>query len=154
MIHFERTFDYDLVRNIITHPAIYSHVCDDGCPTADKFQPITSDSIWYVLVKDDTELLGMFTFIPQNCATVEVHTTLFPISWGKRSHLAAKLVADWVWKNTPFVRIVTNVPSFNRIALRFAQLADMKQFGINEKSYRKDGELFDQIMLGMSKPCQ
>jgi len=148
---FERTLDYALIRKIITDPALYDHVSDDGSPSREDFQPLQSEAIWYVLAWDKHELLGCFSFFPQNSVCYEVHTCLLPNSWGSRAHTAALQVREWMFAKSPAVRIVTNVPEDNRLALRFAKTAGMQQYGVNPKSYLKHGHLMDQFLLGVSK---
>jgi RimJ/RimL family protein N-acetyltransferase len=157
MICIERTHDMELVRSIITHPKIYPHVTDDESPKVEDFKPIDSELIIHALVKDDDEVLGIWTLTPNNAATCEIHTCLLPNAWGYRGKQAAKIMLTWVWDNTSFVRIITNVPDSNRLALMFAKSVGMEQFGVNTKSFLKNGTLEDQIMLGISKgetPCQ
>ncbi len=150
---FERTSDYELVREIVTNPLTYDHVSDDGSPSREEYRPIESDSIWYMLVKDEDEMLGCFIFVPQNVACYEVHTCLLPTAWGSRAHTAAIGVREWMFQHSPAMRIVTNVPENNRLALHFAKHAGLEMYGVNQKSYLKGGVLYDQIMLGVSK-CQ
>ncbi len=69
-----------------------------------------------------------------------------------RALKAMRALFEWAWKNTPATRVVTKVPAFNRIALRFARRAGMTQFGINETSYRKNGTDHDQVLLGVTRP--
>jgi hypothetical protein len=45
------------------------------------------------------------------------------------------------------------VPAHNRLALAFAEAAGMKVYGRNHASFLKNGELLDQICLGLSKPA-
>lgn len=149
---FERTFDYALVKAIITHPAIYPHVSDDFSPSAEEYKPIESEFVWYVKVKDDGEILGVWIFVPENAICWKIHTCLLPTAWGARAAKAAKMMAQWIWKNTQCVRIITDVPETNRLALMFALKSGMTRYGMNPKSYMKDGKLLDQVVLGISKP--
>jgi hypothetical protein len=55
MIHIERSFDYGLIKAIMTHPAVYRHLTDDTAPPAAEFRPIVSDLIWYLLAWDGDE---------------------------------------------------------------------------------------------------
>jgi RimJ/RimL family protein N-acetyltransferase len=155
MIHFERSFDYELIRQILTHPKIYDHISDDGSPAREEYQPIEHEAIWYVIVRDVREegedLLGLWMFTPQNAVCWEVHTALLPCAWGPAGQRAARLLPEWIWANTPCRRIVTNVPETNRLALHFAAKAGMKVYGVNRQSWMKDGVLCDQICLGLSK---
>lgn len=146
----DRSKDYDLIQAIIQDPRIYDRLSDDGSPKREDFRPIESDQLIYLMVRDDRPL-GLFMFVPQNAICIEVHTCLLPESWGSKAKEAGKRAGEWIFTNTPFRRIVTNVPRYNRLALRFAEQCGMTTFGVNPKSYLKNGELHDQIMLGMSK---
>lgn len=152
MITIERTRDMVLIRNIMTHPKIYSKISDDGCPPAAEFQPAKDEMIIYALARDGSQPLGIWMLIPHNSVCWEIHTCLLPISYGERALKAAAAMLEWFWKHTDGNRLFTNVPSYNRLALRFAKKTGMKQFGVNEKSFLKDGKLYDQIMLGITKP--
>jgi len=153
LIHIERSTDYDLVRAIMTQPSVYGHLTDDFSPPAADYRPIEGDAIWYVIVWDDNDLLGLWLFVPQNGICWEVHTVLLPLAWGDRARRAAGVMLDWIWKNTPCRRIITNVPRDNRVAYHFALAAGMNVYGQNECSFLKNGKLHDQICLGISRPA-
>ena len=148
---FERTNDYCLVKQIITHPKIWPHVSDDFSPKVEVYEPIQHEAAWYVLVKDGQELLGLFALYPENRICWKVHTCLLPNSWGRRSKQAAREGVQWIFNNTECKRIITDVPEYNTLAYRFAEIGGMSQFGINHKSFQKDGKLHDVFMLGISK---
>lgn len=152
-IHFERTFDYELVRKVITHPKIWPHVTDDYSAPPDIWKPAETQLVWYVLAKDGDEILGVWTLIPENSVCWKIHTTLLPSAWGDRAKAAARSLAPWVWENTPCRRVITDVPENNRLALKFAKDAGMVEFGFNPASWLKNGQLWGQHMLGASK-CQ
>jgi RimJ/RimL family protein N-acetyltransferase len=155
MLTFERTQDLELVRSILTHPRIYPWISDDGAPAAADFQPVDHPAIWYVLVKEQLcggdRVLGLFLFTPQGAACWEVHTCLLPIAWGRRAAAAAAGAAEWLFEQTSCSRIVTTVPAYNRLALRFARAAGMTEYGRNPASYLKNGKLHDQVLLGLSR---
>jgi RimJ/RimL family protein N-acetyltransferase len=156
MITFERSTDYALVRRILTHPRIYDKISDDHSPAREDYRPIEHPSVWYVVARDvypeGHDLLGLWMLHPLNGICWEVHTALMPVAWGEKGLEAAHLLPDWIWENTPCRRIVTNVPSTNRLALHFALRAGMTIFGVNRASYLKDGKLCDQVCLGISPP--
>jgi RimJ/RimL family protein N-acetyltransferase len=147
---FERTTDASLVRSVLTDPAIWRGISDDSSPAREEYEPAMSETIWYVAVRDRAELLGLFVFVPQNAVCWEVHTCLLPHSWGDRAAQASREMSAWIWANTPCRRIVTTVPSFNRLALRFAKEAGLTQYGVNPASFIRDGRLHDQHLLGIS----
>ena len=149
---FERSEDWQLVKQIITHERIYPHVTDDFAPPAAEWEPLKHPDVWYCVARDCREVLGLWALIPENRICWKVHTCLLPIAWGERALRAALEFREWIWANTNCERLNTDVPVFNRIALRFAQAAGMEQFGVNPKSFKKGGRLHDQIMLGISRP--
>lgn len=149
---FERSRDWPLIKAIVTHPAIYPYVGDDFAPDPDNWEPYQDESIWYVLVKDGEEVLGLWAFIPHNQICWDVHTCLLPNARGSRARQAAQELAPWFWENTTCERVITEVPEYNRIALMFAKRAGMEVYGTNPKSFKKDGRLHDLILLGMSRP--
>lgn len=151
-VTFERTFDYELVKRIVTHPRIYPHVADDFAAKPEDWQATENDSIWYVLAKECAEVLGLFIFIPQYAICWDVHTCLLPLSYGAKAKEAGKGIIEWIWANTPCLRITTVVPEYNRLALKFAQASGLICFGVNPKSYMKNGKLWNLIQLGLSKP--
>lgn len=147
---FERSFDYELIRAVITQPEIYKFISDDGSPPREEYRPVESEAVWYVVVWDGNELLGLFMLVPENTVCWQIHTCLLPDAWGFRAQEAAKLLPAWIWEHTPCRRIVTNVPAPNRLALHFAVRAGMKIYGVNQASYLKHGVLCDQVCLGLS----
>jgi RimJ/RimL family protein N-acetyltransferase len=151
VIRIERSTDYALIRAIMCHNGIYRHISDDRCPPAAEFRPIESDDVWYAVVWDDNDLLGLWMLYPQNSVCWEIHTCLLPHAWGVRARRAASVMAAWIWENTPCERLITNVPANNRAAYHFALAAGMEVYGKNAKSFLKHGKLIDQICLGLSK---
>lgn len=150
MVKCERTFDLPLVRATMTHRRIYPHVSDDGSPSADDFSPIDSPLVYY-LAMDDGEHLGIFMLYPHNTVCFEVHTCLLPKAWGEKARQCTREGMHWMFENTSCRRIITNIPEYNRLALKLALDSGMSRFGTNPKSFMKNGTLYDQIMLGISK---
>lgn len=150
-MHFEQTLDMGLVRSVLTHPRIYPAITDDGCPGVETFEP--NPSMLYVTVRDKGELLGIFALEGRNAICYEIHTCLLPRAWGERAKQAARGMREWLFANTPCQRIITTIPLYNTLAVRFAVEAGMEEFGINPDSYLKGGKLYGQILMGVSK-CQ
>lgn len=157
MIKFERTTDLEFVRTVMTHPKIWDGISDDGSPPPDQFSPADSPAIHYVVAHDETGLIGVWAFYPQNSVCFDVHTMMMPRARGRRAVDAAQSVAAWMFEQTACKKITTTVPSCNPQALWFAKKAGMKVIGVNEKSFVKNGEIFDQTILGIQPedlPCQ
>ncbi len=147
----ERTFDMSEIRRIMTAPEVYSHISDDNSPAREDFQPVDDGRIIYIAISEkDGPMQGVFMCVPQNSICLEVHTCLTAPLFG-RSVEAAMRSLDWVWENTGFQRIFTNVPAYNSLAHRLAKRAGMLLFGINQHSFLKNGKLHDQLMLGLNR---
>jgi len=151
-LQFERTHDMMLAREILTHPKIWPWITDDSSPAPELFHPVDAEAYHYLVVRDVTELLGLFLFSPQTSVCWEVHTCLLPSAWGPRAAQAAREAQGWIWLETRCRRIVTAVPIYNRLALRFALAAGMTQYGRDPLSFERGGRLWDRILLGVSKP--
>lgn len=152
MIRFERTYDYALIKAVMSHPKLYSRMADDFSPLREAFEPLESPHIWYVKVSEDDKLLGIWVLIPHSKIEFEIHTCLLPESWGEPAFVASIGFSQWIWENTDCVSLTTNVPEFNRTALYFARRAGMWDWGRKLKSFSKGGRLYDQILLGMVRP--
>lgn len=152
-MRFERTTDWDLIRSVMTHPKLWEASADDFAPAREEFQPRKEPGIWYVALRAaGRELLGLFILAPQNAICWEIHARMLPGTWGLLASLAAHGIVEWIWAHTPCRRIVTHIPSTNRLAIRYAERAGFERYGVNPASWQKDGELIDLVLLGISEP--
>lgn len=146
----QRTHDMDLVSSIVCHPAIWPHLHDDGTP--DDWRPVDIDGLsWMLVTLDDGQVGGVFLVHALTSCCSEMHTALLPRMWGQEAAAAAQLLLTWAFRETDCKKMVTNVPAYNRAALRFAMAGGMQQEGTNRASFMRNGALVDQIMLGITK---
>jgi len=150
-IQLERTTDYRLLTALLRgHAELYYWISDDFSPSLEEASIIEHPDLWYVLARDpDGDLMGFFRLAPQTGICWELHTVM---RLNGKALEAMKALFEWLWQRTKIVRIVTNMPSFNRVAQCFARRAGLRQYGLNEKSYRKDGQNHDQILFGITRP--
>jgi len=150
-INFSESKDWETIRNIVTNQKIYPYVSDDFSPAPENYQPIQQEQAHYVLVRDGDELLGLWAFCEHTHICWQVHTCLLPIAYGERARIAAREMAEWIWNNTYCLRVITEIPEYNRLALRFARQSGMIDFGFNHACYLKHGVLYGVYLLGMSR---
>ena len=143
--------DEALISSTIRHPRIWPSVSDDGCPPPEEFTPQFSESVIYLGMFDADEFHGFFMLHRHNAICWEVHTCLLPSAWGRLSTFFAAECIDWIFSETDCRRLITNVPVGNVLAKRLAMSVGMTEFGLNPRSFLKNGEAIDQIMLGISK---
>lgn len=150
-MRIERTFDMELVKAVLTHPAIYPHITDDGCPPIDEFEPADHPSFYRLAVYDGEDVAGLFLFHPANMVCYEGHICLLPAHQGGDTRAAAKSALAWMFENTPCQKIMARVPAKNLPARRAVERAGMLEEGKLRKSLLKDGVLQDQILYGVEK---
>lgn len=146
-MNIERTSDMGVVHSILSHPAIWPHIHDDG---AIECAPTDHDNFYWMLVSDGAPA-GVFLLHAHNLVCYEVHTCLLPRIWGDGALQAARLCRAWMFENTPCQKLITNVPAYNVVALRFARRCGFTQEGVNRQSFLRNGELLDQHVLGLTK---
>lgn len=140
--------DMELIKSILMDDAIYPHIIDDGC---DEINPVFNDSMIWLVITENSQVCGAFMVHQHNRATWEVHTCLLPVIWGKKAKEAAHLLLKWFFSQPFNYKMVTNVPDMNRAAHMFALRAGLVLEGVNSKSFLKDGALYDQYVLGVTK---
>lgn len=149
-IAIERTNDIDFIKGVLLHPSIWGEIIDDGCPPKDDFTPLIADGIYWLKIAENNIPCGVFFLHPHNYVCYEGHANILPEARGRAVEYALAGIA-WMFKCTPCRRIITSVPENNFKALRFVEKVGFIRYGINEKSLLKNGELYDLIMLGVSK---
>lgn len=149
---FERTFDYELVRRIITHPKIYRWMVSDDAVAPDEYRTVEDPAIIYLLCLEGANILGLFMLIPQTSACIQVHVCLLPWARNERAIECYREGLAWTWANTNFAKVIGFTPAYNFAALRVAERAGMERVGVITKSLKKFGKLQDQIVLAISKP--
>jgi hypothetical protein len=151
-MHFERTTDYSLIRQILTDPDLYGRMGDDFLPPRKDFLVNTHPAIWYVLVVEGCKLLGMFGFFPENEICWAAHVALFRGIHPRVTHQAGEEIVEWLWRNTSCERLIASVPLSNPAAVRFGLRAmGLVRYGVNPRSFLKNGILQSQILMGRSR---
>lgn len=142
----EQTDDTDFIERCITHPKVWMASKDDGAGDPELFfLELDGKAIW-LRAGDD----GVFMLHPHNSVMWECHTMLLPSAYGRAVELG-KEALQWAWDNTGIMRVITNVPAFNPLALRMAKRVGFEQYAVNPNSFLKDGVLHDQFVLGINR---
>lgn len=140
------TKDAEFIERCVTHPDIWRATADDMCGDPNLYFFKDDGRTLWLRAGDD----GVFMLHPHNSIMYECHTMLLPVAWGRAAAIAKEAI-DWMWDNTNIIRLITNVPAFNVLALRMAKKVGFVQYGVNPRSFLKNEILHDQIMLGMDR---
>jgi hypothetical protein len=160
-VEFARLTNFALVREVLTHPAIYPLIGDDYSPPVEEFRVNEHPEILYlaawarvqgfVSVAEGGGMIGMFTLLPQNRVCWEVHVVMLPWASKQEKWEAARCLPAWLARHTPCRRLTAAVPSFHWPALIYGTHGiGMKYVGRQEKAFMKGGQLRDLIILGLS----
>ncbi len=145
-MRYQLTNDAEYVTRCLTSPSLWRMSSDDGMIGIDPelFFATIGNNIW--LRTPHGVLIGD----PRNFITCEAHLALLPEAAGIAVIICKGAIA-WMFENTQFERITTSIPEYNKLAIRLALKSGMELMGVNQKSFKKNGVLFDQYLYGISK---
>jgi len=93
-------------------------------------------------------------FIKLRPSVYELHSFVRPEGRGSWVKYHAKMVFDWIFKNTDATAIVTLCPKNNRMAIGAARYCGFKKYDTLEKSWIYKGEIFDMDAYVLHKECK
>ena len=139
----------ELVRRIMTIPKIWDVATEDG-QDYKYWQPADNDKRNWVIATDDIGLVGVIYIHSDNCYTAKLHPYVIPKRKGKGGYMI-KAFFSWFLRHWPWcVKLVASIPVCYPRVCQLAQRLGFSQEGINTASYKKNGELHDQLFLGIS----
>lgn len=138
----------DTINRIVSNPDIWNDITDDHASPVIVLQ---IPGLMWVLVKEEENICGAYLLEFRNCRCYEVHTCILPEYRGKKAIEIGKQGLEWIFNNTPCLKIITHVPECNPKAFVYARKCGFKQEGINRRSFMKYGILQDQYVLGICK---
>lgn len=133
------------ISKIWDHPRVFGWIADDL--SAKDTLPIINDAILYLMNEEKT---GVIMVAPMNGITCQVHTAALPELWGRCSEFVRECI-EWGFANTRYLKIVTFVPVFNKLAIRLTKKAGFQREGLMEKSFLKNWKIHDQELWGLTK---
>lgn len=151
MITISRTYDPDLVFDVMTHPALWPTVAEEGQDPMD-FQPEMNGEVWLV-VTHGTQVAGLYNLHAHNSVTLEIHAQILPEFRGENAKESSIALLEWFVANAPsqFQKLIAQVPTVYPNVVAFTKNAGFQEEGLNRQSCRENGELCDQVMLGITR---
>ena len=138
--------DLNLINEIILNPFVQDDIADDSSIGV-SISEIPSH-VRFMGVYDNDILCGLYMLIPQNCATVEVHTCLLPLLRGRKAIQAGRLIIQYMFDR--YKKIISWIPVDNKKAELYSKLLGFKIEGISRESYLKNGKLQDMKLVGIT----
>ena len=146
----KRTYDISLIKSIVTVPAIWETVAEDS-QNPNLWEPDLLGSCW-LQVTSDSILTGLWQFRPTNAITLEVHPYILPEYRGKLGKAAGVDHLQWFYFYCPqYHKLVAQIPTIYRHVKLFGNMLGYQNEGINRASYRKNGVIYDQWNIGITR---
>jgi len=150
MIHVQLSRNAPLIKEILTSPEIYAVISDDAAPDPKKFKPDVHKSI-HIIVYDDKTPIGLVIYTKKTSIEYLCHYQILPGHRGEDAFIGAQKCIEWLWKNTPALKLTAEVPTKYKNVLDFGFKLGFVKEGINKFSYRSDNKIYDKIHLGLIK---
>jgi len=140
----------DHVNSILQHESIYPFITDDGSPSAEDFtvEPLLSNEGCYLLAPDE---YSVFMFVPMNEITYDLHVNVISEGRGQAAVKSIAEATEWMFENTPCQKIIGYIPTICPNVYKFALKTGFEREGYLTKSWKKDGQLYDQYLITMTK---
>lgn len=138
--------DLNLINEIILDPFVQDDIADDSSMGVSILE--IPNHVQFMGVYDNNILCGLYMLIPQNCATVEVHTCLLPLLRGRKAIRAGRLIIQYMFDR--YKKIISWIPVDNKKAELYSKLLGFKIEGISRESYLKNGKLQDMKLVGIT----
>jgi len=142
--------DFERVARVIGDPLIWPSISDDDHTVFDPaaVKNILDDTRLYVLMPNENTVL---TFIPQSTILYDSHIAIRLGHRGKEGFAGTRQALGWIFDHTPCLKIVGRFPVTKRELLWMARAMKFHLEGFCRKSILRNGQLEDQIMIGLTK---
>jgi len=150
MITCDRTYDVNVIKSVIFDPVIWDCITEDGDHTQDGFDVDTVGECWLVIKNDDL-VVAIYNMHALNGVTLQIHAHVLPQyrkDFSRESGLAA---LRWIINNTDYQKIVATIPSIYDNVKKFTESFGFIVEGINRLSYKKNGNLCSQWLMGVTR---
>lgn len=147
MIIASRTYNSNLVREILLDPEINERISDDSHADID----IDVNKDCWVKMEVEGDLVGVYRLHALNRWTVQIHAHVFAKHRDNHAFDTGKAILRWFIDTTDYLKIVAEIPECYPDVVKFTQKFGFRIEGFNRQSRMKEGKLIDQIWLGITR---
>ncbi len=145
-----RIYDKEKITEVMTSPEIWATVAEDGQYQSD-FEPDVEGECWLAMIADG-EVVGVYNIHAINSITAEIHAHVLPAHRVEHSFRTGAEALRWIYFEAPmYKKIVARIPRIYDNVKRFTCGFGFQVEGICRASYRKNGEIVDRWMLGITR---
>ena len=151
MIAIKRTFDGELIREIMTRPDIWETITEDGQNVDDYFPECEGDC--WLAVSDDNLTVGLYNLHPMNGVTLEAHIQMLPEHRLDYARPSVNHFYRWFRDECPkqYQKLIVKIPSLYPNVKKFVSEFGLELEGTLTKSHLKNGELADTWLMGITR---
>lgn len=143
--------DVDAIKDVFTHPEIWATIAEDNQYPEDFEVDLTKELYMACLVNG--EIIGFYAFAVVNGIELDIHAQILPKFRKKYSLASGKAILDWFFHYAPekYQKLTAQIPFKYPNVKDFALRIGFQHEGVNRKSYKKDGVIYDQWHLGITR---
>jgi len=147
----EMTTDMTLVRSILIEKDIWERAAEDGIDQDTWFPGYDSMTAWLLCV-DDEDIIGVILLHTDTNVSVKMHPYLRK-EHRQKGRIMMKAFYRWIMENSQekIAKINVTIPENQVKVINFAKKVGFKKEGLNRDSYLKDGQLYGQKNLGITR---
>ncbi len=149
MIHLREIFDDNIILSVLKTPCIFPRVSSDG-QTVENFVFLNKPEYIWMGIYNDDELIGLYFFHPVPLDTVQVHIQIFKDKRDKFAFDAGIAAMHW-FIDSPYEKMIAEIPELYMDVYTFTKKFGFVPAGINKESYIKNGEIYDEFILELTK---
>lgn len=154
----ERTYEVSLIRDILMDPDIFGRITDDSharleidpqkeCWVAMKLGTATDRNVF----APHSDIAGVYCLHSLNAWTMQIHAHVLPQFREEYAMATGRAILKWFLEHTEYLKVVAEIPTCFPDVLKFTKKFGFKEEGCNRQSLMKDGELVDQVWLGITR---
>lgn len=145
--------DGALIKKILFNPVIWDAISEDGT-SQEKFdidEQLQTNT--FVGIYANSVLIGVYILHQWNNATLQIHANILPEHREKWALQSGFAILEYILKNAPtqFEKLIAFVPENYKNVINFCKKCGFAHEGTNRKAYRKNGELYDIELMGITR---
>ena len=146
MISVEREHNNEIIESVLSHKEIFDCIAEDGQNTLN----IDSESSCFLSLWVDEKLAGVYILDALSSIEIDIHAHILPEFRKEFGRSLTRLVWEWIIE-TEYQKVSAQVPVIYPNVISFCKEFGMIEEGINRLSWLKNGQIHDQVRLGITK---
>jgi len=143
----KQTQNYEMIKTmLLDDKELFNRISDDYTNTA-LWDP--KKSIW-VGYFDNEDCMALLSVHEENSIVLNMHMHIPKKNRGKKSFKIGNSLIDYAIEhcNKRFVKINVKIPVIYQDVIKFAKKVKFEEEGLDKKSFKKNGKIFDRIIMG------